>query len=48
MFLLFYYGLVFFLGEISKMIEVIVSLKVSDVIFFSFKDGYGYNIVMIL
>lgn len=30
------------------MIEVIVSLKVSDVIFFLFKDGYGYNIVMIL
>lgn len=46
MFLIFYYSLVFFSGEISKMTEVTVSSKVSDVTFFPSKDGHGYNIVM--
>lgn len=36
----------FFSGEISKMTEVTVSSKVSDVTFFPSKDGHGYNIVM--
>lgn len=36
----------FFSGEITKMTEVTVSSKVSDVTFFPSKDGHGYNIVM--
>lgn len=33
-------------GEITKMTEVTVSSKVSDVTFFPSKDGHGYSIVM--
>lgn len=33
-------------GEITKMTDVTVSSKVSDVTFFPSKDGHGYDIVM--
>lgn len=36
----------FISGEITKMTEVTVSSKVSDVTFFPSKDGHDYNIVM--
>lgn len=46
-FIILFYGFVFFFsGEITKMTEVTVSSKVSDVTFFPSKDGHGYNIVM--
>lgn len=47
-FIILFYGFVFcfFSGEITKMTEVTVSSKVSDVTFFPSKDGHGYNIVM--
>ena len=33
-------------GEITKMTDVTVSSKVSDVTFFPSKDGHGYDVVM--
>lgn len=33
-------------GEITKMTDVTVSSKVSDVTFFPSKNGHGYDIVM--